>query len=306
MAPGFSVSVKVTFTFLGILAVLIFVANSAVIYLYKKNRNLRTVTNFCLVFLAVSDLLASVVAIPLILLCNTVPFDCTWMDFSSRFIAISTILHLVVVSTERYLMIVYPMHYIKLVNKKRTIAVLVSVWVFSLTVVLIQLCWVIDESQSSQLQKYDLSFSLTTFCGIVLPALFSMIFIYSKIFTVLQRQIKSIKRHNTPTFAETNNTSEDAHSKRSERRAVLVFALMIITFVLGWFPYFIFTFLGDLGIEVPTSRSGFWIFLRFATSLMNPLLYTFLKTDFKYAIRRRTRSNSKSYKSVNTQNETRA
>lgn len=302
-SPRFTDSVKVTFTFLGILALLIFIANSTVIYLYKKNRYLRTVTNFCLVFLAVSDLLASVVAIPLIIICNTISLlDCTSMDFAARFIAISTILHLLVVSTERYLMIVYPMHYIKLVTKKRIIVVLVSVWVFSLTVVLVQLSWILDDSQSVQ---YDLTYSLTTFCGIVLPVLCFIIFIYSKIFTVLQRQIKNIKRHNIPASSQTNETSEDAQSKRSERRAVLVFAMMIITFILGWFPYFILTCLHDLGIEI--AAGDFWLFLRYTTSLVNPLLYTFLKTDFKKALRGRIRSKSKtSYKSVNTRNETRA
>ncbi|XP_031560377.1 histamine H2 receptor-like isoform X1 [Actinia tenebrosa] len=259
-------------------------------------------TNFCLVYLAVSDLLASIVAIPLIVICNTTAdLDCTAMDFATRFIAISTILHLMVVSTERFIMIVYPMYYIKLVTKKRIIVVLGSVWVFSLTVVLIQLSWVINETQAV---KYDLSYSLTTFCGIVLPALCFMIFIYSKIFTVLRIQIKKIKRHNIPESLQANKVSEDVASKRSEHRAVLVFALMIITFVLGWFPYFIFTVLYDLGIEVPAAE--FWLFLRFATSLMNPLLYTFLKTDFKKALIGRIRSESQRfYKSVNTQNETR-
>ncbi|XP_031560379.1 trace amine-associated receptor 4-like isoform X2 [Actinia tenebrosa] len=247
-------------------------------------------TNFCLVYLAVSDLLASIVAIPLIVICNTTAdLDCTAMDFATRFIAISTILHLMVVSTERFIMIVYPMYYIKLVTKKRIIVVLGSVWVFSLTVVLIQLSWVINETQAV---KYDLSYSLTTFCGIVLPALCFMIFIYSKIFTVLRIQIKKIKRHNIPESLQANKVSEDVASKRSEHRAVLVFALMIITFVL------------DLGIEVPAAE--FWLFLRFATSLMNPLLYTFLKTDFKKALIGRIRSESQRfYKSVNTQNETR-
>jgi hypothetical protein len=91
--------------------------------------------------------------------------------------------------------------------------------------------------------------------------------------------------------------------KLGEGRAMVVFGLMLVTFVLGWFPYFILTFLEDLGISHNAS-SVFWLFLRFSTSLINPLLYTFLKMDFKKALRRK-RNSKMSYKSADTQNETR-
>ncbi|EDO35996.1 predicted protein, partial [Nematostella vectensis] len=265
--------------FLGLIALIILVANSFVIYLFIRTRSLRTITNACLVSLAVSDLLAGLVAIPMIILSFVLqsPVIRIVMDLASRFIAISTVLHLLVVSLERYVMIVFPMKYHALVTPPRVCAVVTIVWVFSLFVDLIQIVWIVD---SEPVTLADVVYSFSSFFGIVVPALCAMAVAYVHIFIVLRKQIQQIKKLH----------SGRRKSTRSEGRAIMIFASMIAAFIFGWLPYFIIGMLQDLQINVyavlPTTVIILTLFLRFLSSLANPLLYTFFKTDFQLALKK--------------------
>ncbi|XP_032231945.1 5-hydroxytryptamine receptor 1A-alpha [Nematostella vectensis] len=280
--------------FLGLIALIILVANSFVIYLFIRTRSLRTITNACLVSLAVSDLLAGLVAIPMIILSFVLqsPVIRIVMDLASRFIAISTVLHLLVVSLERYVMIVFPMKYHALVTPPRVCAVVTIVWVFSLFVDLIQIVWIVD---SEPVTLADVVYSFSSFFGIVVPALCAMAVAYVHIFIVLRKQIQQIKKLHVIMVCMTDDAEKSPSgrrkSTRSEGRAIMIFASMIAAFIFGWLPYFIIGMLQDLQINVyavlPTTVIILTLFLRFLSSLANPLLYTFFKTDFQLALKKR-------------------
>jgi len=289
---------------LGVLAVFIFAANAFVIYLYLHRSPLRTITNMCLVFLAVSDLLAALIVIPVVILCTlalsvelTVSEELLEIllnanDLASRFVAISTILHLLIVSVERYIMIVFPMKYVKIVSRPRIKVCLVTAWCFSFTVIMIQLIWLIP-MRGQETSKADLVYSMTTFFGIVVPAFMLIIATYYHIYREVCRQIKNIQLA-TPSFLlkdgesdiRKKKTSLARRDKRLEARAVLIFAMMLFTFVCGWFPYFIMGMMHDLQYEIDVSYGVniVLLFIRFGVSLINPLLYTFLKADFRKAL----------------------
>ena len=121
--------------FLGVLACLIITANSLGIVLVYRNKQLRTTTNLYLACLAFSDLLSGLIPIPLIFACNLMPFGdsiaaCIAMDLASRVIAFFTILYLVIVTFERYVMIIHPMHYHKIISKQTKVASLILIWIF--------------------------------------------------------------------------------------------------------------------------------------------------------------------------------
>ena len=131
----------------GVIACLIITANSLVIVLVYVNKQWRTTTNLNLACLALSELLSELTAIPLIFACNLMPFVdniavCSAMDLASRFIAFSTILHLMIVTFERYVMIIHPMQYRKIISKQTTVASLILICIFSLSLSLIQLFWI--------------------------------------------------------------------------------------------------------------------------------------------------------------------
>ena len=276
------------FICLGMLGAAIVFANSVVIFLYRRKAFLKTKTNLCLACLAVSDMLAGAIAIPMVITCNLVEEDiatkiCTAMDLSSRFISISTVLHLLLVTTERYFMIIHAMHYPYIVTKFRLKTVLAFIWCFSMGTSLIQLAWIpLEGPSTADVFKKDTIYSLTVFFGIVLPSLLLMGAALTSIFRVLRRQIQNINRGNS-------YKTRAYQSKRIplEGKAVIVFGSMILTFITCWFSYFLDGLMQDLDLEAPYLPDWARIvlmFLRFGSSVLNPILYTFFKEDFKRAV----------------------
>ena len=272
---------------LGFLSCLIVIVNSLVIVLVSRNKQLQTVTNLCLACLALSDLLSGLVAIPLIFACNLTVSDglrfCIAMDLASRFIAISTILHLLVVTFERYVMIIYPMRYYRIVSKQRIGALMMFVWTFSLAVSLIQLIWISLGSTQTPNELYsDVIYSYSCFVGLVALPLLLLAAAYGRIFLVLRGQLRKIRRQ----LSHIRN-SRSARQKRGQKRAVTILASMILAFIFGWFSYFLSSIFQDENIVVhfPPAVNILLLFMRFGTSLVNPLLYTLFKEDFRSVLR---------------------
>ena len=277
------------FVCLALLGVAIVFANAVVIFLYRRKEYLKTKTNLCLACLAMSDFLAGSVAVPLVIVCNKADVGifkikiCIVMDLSSRFISISTVLHLLLVTVERYFMIIQVMHYPFIVTKSRLIFVLVFVWCFSLGASLIQLTWIsLNGQDTDEVYRKDTIYSLSIFFGVVLSSLLIMAVALTRIFRVLRRQLQSIKRAQT--------YKSRAYRKMPiplEGKAVIVFGSMILTFIACWFSYYFDGLMRDLNLPslyVPGWVSVMLMFLRFASSVVNPILYTFFKEDFRRAL----------------------
>lgn len=273
---------------LGVLSFLIVSANSLVIALVYKNKQLRTITNLGLACLALSDLLSGLVAIPLIFACNLSPMPngiafCIAMDLASRFIAISTILHLLIVTFERYVMIIYPMHYYRIVSTNRMATAMVFIWTFSLAVSLIQLIWIsFGSTETTNEQHSDVIYSYSCFAGLVVLPLMLLAVAYSRIFLILRAQLKRIRRQETHI-----RVSRGARQKRGQKRAVTILGSMILAFILGWCSYFLSSILLDenLLMNLPPAVNVTLLFLRYSTSLFNPLLYSLFKEDFRNVLR---------------------
>ena len=278
------------FVCLGLLGAAIVLANSVVILLYRRKAFLKTKTNLCLASLAMSDFLTGSIAVPMVIVCNTADVDmvtrqkiCTVMDLSSRFISISTVLHLLLVTMERYFMIIHAMHYPFIVTRSRLVTLLVFVWCFSLGASLIQLIWIpFGGKNTVEILKKDTIYSLSIFFGVVVPSLLIMFAALACIFRVLRRQLRSMKRNVSYKTRAYRNKSIPLEGK-----AVMVFGSMILTFIACWFSYYLDGLMVDLNLPhlyLPHWASAVLMFLRFGSSVLNPLLYTFFKEDFKRAL----------------------
>ena len=270
------------FTALGLLSFLIIFINCFVLYLISTRHFLRTPTNICLASLSCSDLLAGTCAIPLVISCteqitayNAV---CLVMDLFNKFQSVSTVLHLLVISLERYITIVSRFRYSSVVKMKNIVIVLCVLWSISLAITLAQLSWV---DLSFNLEYSNLQVEIVydiCLCAIVLFSLLAMLFIYCNIFHTLRKQNRSIKRQ-TPSSEHSKTTRK---RREKELRAALILSSMIITFIFGWCGSFLLSLERDLDIKVaiPSWFDYIFLFSRYLTALVNPLLYTFLKLDF--------------------------
>ncbi|EDO34450.1 predicted protein [Nematostella vectensis] len=283
------------FIFLVLLGLLIVAMNSLVIVLVHKNRFLQTTTNYSLVSLALSDLLSGLVAIPLITLCNYTHdnYVCTAMDLTSRFLCLSTILHLLSIALERHIFIVYKLN-TEVVTPIIVYLLLSCIWLFSLATTLVQLVWI--DVNAVNLTKPGMAYTemiynaVFVFVLVMLPIL-AIIYSYARIYFVLRKTHKTITEQENSVQSDKVKVRRARFRRVKERRALFVFVGMFLNYALGWFHYFI----GGLNRDI-TDVGGslmppvpFWLdvvflYARFLTSLINPLLYTFFKMDFKQAI----------------------
>lgn len=279
---------QVVVALLTIQSLLIILANSLVFVLFFNTRYLRTKTNYCLVSLAASDFLAGLLSLPLVLACSMtlLPEICVSMDLCQRFLSISTILHLLVATSERYFKIKMPFKYNSVVTKRRVVMLLLSVWGFSCCASFIQLAWInIRDPPTEKILEFDRAYAI--FCLAVLAFLPFLVIVCmdGHIFSFIHKESKM--RYALTQGKVLHKTEKQRRKRRNDRKAAIIYALMTFVFAFGWFPYFIITLLTDLDhmtSSFPFSVEIIMLVLKFSTALINPLLYTFFKNDFKKAL----------------------
>lgn len=287
-------SLYISFSFLGLLGVFIIVANAMVFTLFAKRSYLRTKSNVFLVSLAASDFSAGILCIPLVIACNVFRASfygwiiCLGMDLSQRFLAISTILHLLAATLERYLKILLPLRYLSVLTSRKVAIVLLVIWSTALFSSFIQLTWIDIKSSAMPGHSQQIDAFYLVVCAIVfvfIPFVI-MVYAYLRIFCVIWGERRpSLLLEST----EAVPARRVKRKKSNEIRATCIYIAMAIMFLFAWSGYF---FAGIMDDIQPESVKNFpqWLnivllFLKFSTALVNPLLYTFFKTDFQNALR---------------------
>ena len=268
-------------------AIAITLSNGLVFVLFYRKKSLRTSSNYLLLGLAVCDFITGTVNIPyFVIFCfQIVPLH-MFVDFRyglyivHTLMAVSAAYHLLIITAEKYLAIIRPLkHY--LVTKKMVFKALAGIWITSTFIAVIPLVW--KNSQSRPLCSVIHSSVCLVFVFVV-PYTF-MIYAY----IVMFRAITSKKR---PSSTHRRDASRLRKKNVNDRKCVLVFALMAAIFAFCWLPYFtiglVFNVKGYLksNITKPMLKaSEVFAFVRYITSITNPLLYTFFKRDFWRALR---------------------
>lgn len=267
---------KIIYAFLVLLGLLIVAFNLQVLVLVFRFRFLRKKTNYIITSLAVSDLLSGVLGIPLLVACTSVedyslPLS-VGMDVGQRFLAISTILHLAVAVLNRYFRIVRPFLYRQVVTVFRIGVTIVCMWVVSLVAAFVQIAWLHDPQEPHISLIYD---------SVVLAVLVLVPFL--AIIAACVRTLGVIKQRKNCG----KKGFRSCKLRKSQRKAITLYCIMTTCFAIGWFPYFALSITEDLEIEIemPYWLSIVFLFLKYGTALADPLLYTFLKSDFQAALR---------------------
>lgn len=271
------------------IAIPIIAVNCWVISLVCLKRSLRTVTNYILTSLGLSDLCTGMISIPLFLCCNIIQETeiCTAAMLFMRFTSTSTVLHILAMTTDRYICIVYALRYMTWVTKRRVLYVIAAIWAISLFVMLVQLEWydmnegVNEEFSPENKKKIIIVDSICFFAFVGLPVMV-MAYTYGRILYEVHRQSRNIQRHNTPGWQETKK------STRQEWKVASVFMVMLLVFIVCWGPFYLLRLERVLSSDF--FRVTFSVFaqilmlwLRFVSSLINPCLYILGKPDFRKA-----------------------
>ena len=272
---------------LSFMCLLIVAVNGLVIFLIYQTKTLRTLTNMFLTSLALSDLMSGLVGVPLLLICLVVNKIevCVTSTIFIRFTTFSSVCHVLLIAFDSYIFIVRAMEYESLVTKRRAIIAAIAAWLISFKASVIQVSWysfheiaLTEEMTKDHNKKYSLACTVLFFA----VPLLSICFMYGRIFQISLKSNKSNRQLS-------KNLYHPSRSLLHEWRGRTVLLITVVIFVGCWLPFFL-AMLQDHMESSEQSSLPIWVqqvlvFLRFIPPLLNPILCTLAKRDFRHALK---------------------
>ncbi|XP_020624301.1 histamine H2 receptor-like [Orbicella faveolata] len=258
--------------FLSTLSVLIVLSNFCVCLLVYLKKALRTSTNWLMVSLAVSDILTGGILLPVFLIKPTSVVT----SYIICIILLSGVANLCAVTYERYVAVIKPLEYPFRAPKILKRALILS-WLLPTIYSLLPLFW--DTNPALKIHKAYMV--CLEFFGVVVPYIF-ITFAYMRIFKQVRRSL-TMKKDLKPFRVHRNERKRIS----SDAKVAKVFSIVASTFLLCWLPIMYITTAKIINrIDViPGALPVVSLFTVATGSLVNPLMYAFLKPDFKMAIR---------------------
>ena len=271
-----------------VIAILVIISNMLVIVLFVTKDTLRKGGKLLLFSLAISDVTTGLVTIPLNILCE-VTFSirlCMSSGILNRFLAISTVYHILAITFETYYAIIRPMEHRVKVERQKVLGIALAIWLGALIIAVAPLFWAINiitnvgtRPSKGFLDKMAIYEVFVISFGFLLP-LTLMVFAHARMFTKVLNALKLIHSSQSRNACKTN--------KKNKYKTAILFAVILVVFTICW----LFWFVAGMLKAVLRSKHSFpkWAvdcltIIRYSTSFINPLLYTFFRPDFHTAFK---------------------
>ena len=250
------------------ISLLIVGTNMVVCVFVVTNARLRTYTNGFLVSLAVSDILTGGVFYP-IHLSGPNSAAAASEGYLIAFVLLSGVGNICLVTWDRFIAVVKPFQYRQIVQTYFAKLIIVA-WATSLIIAILPLTW--KTNPDVIIHKVYLFLLMGVF--VVIP--------YAAIFCAYYKIGQELKKHHQ----KIRNRSAGALSSRrlkSEAKVAKVFLAIVIIFVLSWLPIIYMTTVVSMNRPdlSPIALQTVSLLTVALSSLANPLLYAFMKEDFR-------------------------
>lgn len=297
----------VVFTFIIIATI---VGNGLICISVVKFRHLRTNTNFILLSLAFTDL--TMVIIMVLKAVTTAIGDWIFGEWCCRAVASAgltlsfiSILHLCLLSIDRYIAIQKPFRYQFIVTRRRVITILLLIWLSVVVILNVPLAdfefradtyGCTSHSTHSSTHDSPYIFFLVALFVIIPFAIicFSNAVVFKTAFAQA-RQLSRVERslrESSADICEQNQTQHAArtvetHSLKREIKSAGTFALVVGIFLLCYTPFYTAgTYRKIAGPEVPRSVMLITMWIAFANSFCNPIVYGLRYSPFRKAFKK--------------------
>ena len=302
------VAQMVVFTFIIIATI---VGNGLICISVVKFRHLRTNTNFILLSLAFTDL--TMVIIMVLKAVTTAIGDWIFGEWCCRAVASAgltlsfiSILHLCLLSIDRYIAIQKPFRYQFIVTRRRVITILLLIWLSVIVILNVPLAdfeyraetyGCTSHSTHSSTHDSPYIFFLVALFVIIPFAIicFSNAIVFKTAFAQA-RQLSRVERslrESSADICEQNQPQHAArtietHSLKREIKSAGTFALVVGIFLLCYTPFYTAgTYRKSAGPdEVPRSVMLITMWIAFANSFCNPIVYGLRYSPFRKAFKK--------------------
>ncbi|GAB0095898.1 muscarinic acetylcholine Receptor, C-type [Sergentomyia squamirostris] len=266
----------------GALVITILGGNTLTILAIRFSRRLRSaISNLFVLSLAISDIVVGF----------TLPYHLAFYVGSSlgkveiwcllRFFLIilaccTSIWNLIAIAVDRYIAIIYPLHYGRLMTKKVALLLLSIGWMLGILIATVPLFW--NNWHTASECEFDEILKPWYMAGVITPV-FSMVWlclliVYSRIYREASRQVKQMR-----------SSGSNLNQMPSDWKSVQVVLLILGCFSICWLPYFaiatsqIFRMLNQSSATLYKGAFS----LAMANSGMNPLIYAWKNRNFRKA-----------------------
>ncbi len=276
---------------------IICITNVLVITLFLTQASLRSTANYLLFSLAISDLAVGLLGIPINIACEMLESwsACVSSYSVNRFIAVSTVYHILWITLEKYFAIIYPLWHKSQFDKKKVKQICVCTWLGSVLLSVVELIWLTQHDDpyadyTDDINRKDMIYSVFIFTVVFVFPVAVMTFAYISIF------LRILRQHSNEFLRKHMHGKENSQGRPSPARfprctkSALLFFVILVVFIMAWFWWFFMTIHAKIPqnkqMLVSTAMLKLITVVRYSTAFVNPILYTFFKRDFNKVLRK--------------------
>jgi len=301
-------------TIMVFIVMLTIVGNIAVMVVLRYSNVLKSIVNsHFLISLSIADLLVATLVMPCALdAVNSGSWRCgkiwgIFNGFGNFLFCISSIMHLMMLSIDRYLAIARPLFYPLEMTKPRAIILCFVLWAYSAVWAFLPLfgvssyeCFIayIGWCKAEDWSKFGLNFgfAISVVSGTYGLALLCMVYVYWKIARVIRKQLQRIKdvtyterktsaNNNENNCPSTTIKQEKAAKKLSRNKGVVTLMIVTLVYLVCWSPFCILLFVEiGTGKKIKGPYGTVAMLAGFANSCCNPVIYSIKYRRFRIAV----------------------
>ena len=262
------------------------IGNGIILLATYRSHLLRGSTSIIITSLAISDLLFGLIAAIYTSVLLTKKTDdklCVAILILGYIFGILCTFHVTVMNIDKYIYIIHPLFYERLVTQNRIIFLLVTMWISSpiICVIIYHFIPFVIIAYCVHM-VYNFVILMVLLCGFFVVPLAVMIFSYIRIFSVVSKHARTIDHQ-----IQSSTDRGYVQKRRSEKRIVKMVILMFSSLLLSWVPFLLF---GSVYIKMQMVWIEVYLLpvglgCVFSNSVMNPVWYIFFNLQYRKAVR---------------------
>ncbi|XP_034048746.1 opsin 4xa [Thalassophryne amazonica] len=272
------------------------IGNALVIYAFFCNKNVRTRPNYFIMNLAVSDFLMATSQSPIFFVNSLYKgwifgeTVCKMYAFCGALFGITSMINLLAITVDRYIVITKPLRAIRWTSKKRTSLIIALVWLYSLAWSLAPLLgwssYIPEGLMTSCTWDYvtptaaNKSYTLLLCCFVFFIPLGIISYCYVHMFFAIRHTSRDVQMLGSQVRKPTVIQHQ---SIKTEWKLAKIAFVVIIVFVLSWSPYACVTLIAWAGygsILNPYSKAVPAIIAK-ASAIYNPFIYAIIHSKYR-------------------------